>query len=462
MKSIPFAILVVAGAIPALQAYAQGAPGTNLRVDVRVSSVTMQGDTTTVEHVLSNRPTSTEALLSFTVDAPAAAVSISRPGAPQEWSVSKVFRNKSVADWAALNTIPPGATSPALTFRAIGIPAIVQAWYGGDSLPTLGEDDPDLPEPDPTIATADVDPLVTYSVATKTVGVEPAPPGATPASLTTRLEGLTAQSCTLGWITQSSLCTTLRGHLTAQPARLPSFQSDLTAGHTAGGPVTDNAYWLLKVNADYILSLAPGQATPVLTWPAPAPIAFGAALSATQLNASAKGVDGATLPGSFGYTPAVGTVLPPGPGQTLSVVFTPTDRTGYTTAGASVTIDVRYTTAAGHRFLQPINTPPQDRSVFRRGSTIPVKFQLFRADGVTPVSTAVANLQVNKVSNGAPDPVNETVYSTVPDQGTRFRYTGSQYIFNLGTGNLSTGTYRLTALLDDGSTIVQDVELRSN
>jgi hypothetical protein len=31
----------------------------------------------------------------------------------------------------------------------------------------------------------------------------------------------------------------------------------LAAGHTSGGPVTDNAYWLLKVNADYFLSLNP-------------------------------------------------------------------------------------------------------------------------------------------------------------------------------------------------------------
>lgn len=80
----------------------------------------------------------------------------------------------------------------------------------------------------------------------------------------------------------------------------------------------------------------------------------------------------------------------------------------------------------------------------------------------TAVPTAVATIQVNRVSSGAPDPVNETVYSTVPDQGTRYRYSESQYIFNLGTANLTSGTYRLTALLDDGSTIVEDIELRSN
>jgi hypothetical protein len=69
----------------------------------------------------------------------------------------------------------------------------------------------------------------------------------------------------------------------------------------------------------------------------------------------------------------------------------------------------------------------------------------------------------NWVHQAAADPVNETIYSTVPDQGTSFRYTDGQYLFNLGTktGSLTTGTYRLTALLDDGSTIVQDIALRN-
>jgi len=80
------------------------------------------------------------------------------------------------------------------------------------------------------------------------------------------LDGLTAQYCALGWITQAGLCSTLRGHLAAQPARLAAFRSDVTAGHSAGGPVTDNAYWLLKVNADYLLSLTgtPVPATQLL------------------------------------------------------------------------------------------------------------------------------------------------------------------------------------------------------
>jgi len=246
--------LLVAAVLPT-PAPGQGPPGTNLSVDVRVTSVTLAGDTARIDYLLSNWTTSAEDLVFFTVNAPVPPISVSEPEPSAAWKVSTTYRARSVARWAALNTLAQGAGSPPLSFRAVGLPAIVTAWYRGNSLPTLGEDDPQVEHPDPEIPRPDVDPLVAYSVPIRTVGIDPLPPGATPASLTIRLDGLTGQACVLGWITQASLCTSLRGHLTAQPARLSQFQAGLSAGHTVGGPVTDNAYWLLKVNADYIVSL---------------------------------------------------------------------------------------------------------------------------------------------------------------------------------------------------------------
>ena len=58
--------------------------------------------------------------------------------------------------------------------------------------------------------------------------------------------------------------------------------------------------------------------TPAVIWNVPAPIVYGAALGAGQLNASAG------VPGTFAYTPAAGTILP-ARARTLSVTFTPTD-----------------------------------------------------------------------------------------------------------------------------------------
>ncbi len=67
------------------------------------------------------------------------------------------------------------------------------------------------------------------------------------------------------------------------------------------------------------------QATPTITWGAPAAITYGTVLSATQLDATAS------TPGTLTYTPAAGTTLTAG-SHTLGVSFTPTDTTDYTTA----------------------------------------------------------------------------------------------------------------------------------
>jgi hypothetical protein len=70
-----------------------------------------------------------------------------------------------------------------------------------------------------------------------------------------------------------------------------------------------------------------------INWPTPAPITVGTALSNTQLNATDS------IPGTFVYTPGIGTVLPAGT-QTLSVTFTPS-LAGYGVETATVQIRVQ-------------------------------------------------------------------------------------------------------------------------
>src|ERR1700761_2861443 len=82
-----------------------------------------------------------------------------------------------------------------------------------------------------------------------------------------------------------------------------------------------------------------GVGVPTATWSAPAAIAYGTALSGTQLNATAN------VPGTFSYTPAVGTVLKAGT-QTLLVNFTPTDTTTYSAVTDSVLLSVTQATPA--------------------------------------------------------------------------------------------------------------------
>ena len=94
---------------------------------------------------------------------------------------------------------------------------------------------------------------------------------------------------------------------------------------------------------DDLVTYAPATATvtidvaryvPVVTWPAPAPIPAGTALSATQLNATT------TVDANFVYTPPAGTVMSAGAGQVLAVRVIPEDSLNYAIVDAQVTIDV--------------------------------------------------------------------------------------------------------------------------
>jgi Flp pilus assembly CpaE family ATPase len=81
------------------------------------------------------------------------------------------------------------------------------------------------------------------------------------------------------------------------------------------------------------VSLTVTKAAPIITWPTPAPIAYGTALSETELSATAS------VPGTFSYSPAIGEVLRAGD-KTLSVTFTPADSVDYSAAATSVTLCV--------------------------------------------------------------------------------------------------------------------------
>jgi DNA-binding beta-propeller fold protein YncE len=104
------------------------------------------------------------------------------------------------------------------------------------------------------------------------------------------------------------------------------------AGANSGSVVlTDNI--LNRVNATQEIALGGmGLGVPKLSWPEPASITYGTALSSTQLDATAS------VAGTFTYSPATGTVLPGGR-QRLSATFTPR-AADYITASATVNLTV--------------------------------------------------------------------------------------------------------------------------
>ncbi len=76
------------------------------------------------------------------------------------------------------------------------------------------------------------------------------------------------------------------------------------------------------------------KADPLISWGDPAAIIVGTPVGGAQLDAQAD------VPGAFTYAPALGTLLPPGDDQLLSVTFVPTDSNNFNLASDSVSIDV--------------------------------------------------------------------------------------------------------------------------
>jgi len=135
--------------------------------------------------------------------------------------------------------------------------------------------------------------------------------------------------------------------------------------------------------------------------------------------------------------------------KTLTVpAVTAVDYAGNESLAVTETYYVRYVFGG---ILQPIN--PDGSSIFKLGSTVPVKFQLWDANGVF-VTNAVARIFVTKTSNGVTGVVTEAVSTSAATTGNLFRYSsdGNQYIFNLNTKPLSTGTWEIRIVLDDETT----------
>jgi hypothetical protein len=125
----------------------------------------------------------------------------------------------------------------------------------------------------------------------------------------------------------------------ASPFSIDSYSGVVTV--TGGKPLPVGSYQVMAQATDgtgssgtKLFTIKVVQATPTITWANPVDIVYGTALSASQLDASTG------VPGTFTYSPAVGTVLHAGNNQAISVTFTPTDRIDYASATAAVKINV--------------------------------------------------------------------------------------------------------------------------
>ena len=132
------------------------------------------------------------------------------------------------------------------------------------------------------------------------------------------------------------------------------------------------------------------------------------------------------------------------PGKTI-VIWTATDASS-NSATATTTVTATYLFGG---ILQPINA--DGSSIFKFGSTIPVKFQLTDYNG-NFVTTAVATIRVAQISGGIVGTDTEAISTNTPaTTGNLFRLADSQYIFNLATKPLLAGTWQIQITLDDGT-----------
>jgi hypothetical protein len=159
-------------------------------------------------------------------------------------------------------------------------------------------------------------------------------------------------------------------------------------------------------------------------------------------------VDG-TIPVTCG--PPSGSTFPLGK---TTVNCSATDSHGLTATG-SFLVTVQYSWSG---VLQPINT--DGSSIFKLGRTVPVKFQLTGASA--GITNATATLSVAQVSSTVTGTYLEAVSTAAATTGSLFRHdaTSGQYIFNLDTSGLSTGTWSLKIDLGDGAVRTATISLR--
>ena len=146
--------------------------------------------------------------------------------------------------------------------------------------------------------------------------------------------GLTAAGSVVlssGTYTQSSALSGGAASILIPAGALAIGTDTLTVAYTPD--TTTPSIFTSATGSSTVTVTAATGANPLVAWSTPAPITYGTPLGAAQLDATAS------VPGSFSYSPAAGTLLTAG-SQVLTVNFTPNDTADYAAATSMVTITV--------------------------------------------------------------------------------------------------------------------------
>ncbi|MGP0064204.1 MAG: putative Ig domain-containing protein [Isosphaeraceae bacterium] len=218
---------------------------------------------------------------------------------------------------------------------------------------------------------------------------------------------------------------------------IPGTYSYTSAGGKvlgAGAALTESVTFSPQDSTDYnsatsTVTMNVAQATPVVSVN-PLSLTYGTALANSQLSGSASWtVNGVkvSVPGTYTYTSAAGTVPNAGSGQSESVTFTPQDTTDYNKTSAEVTLNVSAPPAVT---LTLSSIPAQSVDV---GQTFQLNLSSFASETNAPTLSLSYSL-----GSGAPS-------------GASINPTTGVLSWSVGT-NQTIGTYPITVQVSDNGT----------
>jgi hypothetical protein len=161
---------------------------------------------------------------------------------------------------------------------------------------------------------------------------------------------------------------------------------------------------------------------------------LGTPLAATLGTPPAHGSVALQGDGSFSYSPAAG--------------YSGPDAFTYKVGGAAATVSI--TVGPPSVVLSAMIQPPinaDGSSTFAHRGVIPVKF-ILTPDGTSTCSLPTATIRLTRASGTTPGAIDESSYTNPADDGSTFRISNCQYVYNLAARGLTTGRYVVEILID--------------
>jgi hypothetical protein len=189
---------------------------------------------------------------------------------------------------------------------------------------------------------------------------------------------------------------------------------------------------------------------PVITLIGASPMIVALGSSFTDPGATATDSCAGDLTGSILASGSVNTAVV----GTYTRTYNVSDPSNNAAVPVTRTVRVQYSSSCGRVIQPPINA--DGSSVFKQKSTVPAKFRVCDANGVsvgTP-GVVVSFSLIQIISGTTSATVNEPVDSTTPDTAFRWDPTDQQWIYNINTKSLQANkTYVFQIVLNDGTSI---------